>query len=261
MGFISAKVLYKNEEFLACTTSALINTALVNSDPKVAWIFPNGYGYYELTFSNPNNPAGLTGVWITEGVQGQLIDGALSDVQTLLSAGTGTVTPIYNGVFPTVVDPTLAVYTINRTDDGSIAAMQDFMLAYLQWAQPGTIQRTTYSGGVSTYAFSSYSDPTLQGNDTLVSESARLFVTGTAGSLTTGNKWTVTAWINGSAVLNASNVAGVAGTTNGALSTVVTALTADTVYGALGIWSVVGSTIQLSTTTVDDVSLVLTQGT
>lgn len=259
MGFISAKILYKNEEFLACTKSALINTQQVLEDPKVAWIYPNGYGYYQLTFADPQNPAALTGVWITEGPQGQLIDGALSDVQTLLSAGTGTVTPIYNGVFPANTSPTLATYTIDRTDDGTITAMQDFMLAYIDWAQPGTLQRSSYTSGVSRYVFQSYTDPSIQGNDTLVSESARIFTSNVPASLTTGNKYTLTATINGSPVLNASGGVGVAGTTDGALSTVVTALTADSVYGALGTWSVVSGAIQLSTTTVDAVSLAVTQ--
>lgn len=256
MGFISAKILLKNEEFLACTKSALINTVLVSEDPKVAWIYPNGYGYYQLTFADPNKPGALTGVWITEGPQGQLIDGALSDVQTLLSAGTGTVTPIYNGVFPANTDLSLAVYTINRTDDGTITALQDFMLAYLQWAQPGTIQRASYTSGVSQYVFSSYTDPSLQGNDTLVSESARLFLSNAGGALTSGNKWTIRGYINGDLIGTP-----VVGATNGALSTIVTALTADTNYGPLGTYTVSGTSIQLSTTTVDGVSLILTQGT
>lgn len=254
MGFISAKVLYKNEEFLACTKSALINTVLVNSDPKVAWIFPNGYGYYQLTFTDPQNSRALTGVWITEGAQGQLIDGALADVQTLLSAGTGTVTPIYNGVFPTVVDPTATQYTFTRVDDGDIGAMQDFMLAYLPWVIPGTLQRSSYSTGTSTYTFNSYTDPIPQGNDAKTGEVARVFDSNSGGSLTSGNKWSLVAFINGSQVGPK-----VSGTTDGALSTLVTALTADTAYGALGTWSTTGTLIRLTTTTVDDVTTTLTQ--
>lgn len=255
MGFISAKILYKNEEFLACTKTATINTVLVGEDPKAAWIFPNGYGYYQLTFADPNVPGALSGVWIVQGAQGELIDGALSDVQTLLSAGTGTVTPIYNGTFPANTDPSLATYVITRTDDGSITSLQDFMLAYLRWVQPGTLQRT-YSSPTSTYTFQSYSDPTLQGNDVLSSESARLFLSNAGGALTSGNKWTIRGYLNGDLIGTP-----VVGATNGALSTIVTALTADTNYGPLGTYSVSGTSIQLSSTTVDGVSLILTQGT
>lgn len=258
MGFISAKLLFKNEEFLACTKSVLVNSALVSPDPKVAWIYPNGYGYYQITFTDPANPAGLTGVWVTEQGQGMLLDGTLADVQAGLSACCSStpvvVTPVYNGVFPAIVDPSLATYTYTRTDDGTIADLQDFMLAYLKWVVPGTIQRTTYSGGVSTYAFQSYTDPTLQGNDTFVSESSRVFNSNVPAALVSGNKYSLVAVINGSSVGTA-----VSGTTDGALSTLVTALTASGVYGPLGTWSTTGGLIRLTTTAVDSVNLTVTQ--
>lgn len=258
MGFISAKVLFRNEEFLACTKTALINSALVNNDPKVAWIYPNGYGYYEITFSDPAKPAALTGVWVTEGTQGMLLDGALSDVQAGLSSCCSStpvvITPIYNGVFPPLVDPTAATYTYTRIDDGTIADLQDFALSYLKWLIPGTIQRSSYSGGVSTYAFQSLTDPTPQGNDVFVSESSRVFNSNVPAALVSGNKYSLVAYING-------NLVGpkVSGTTDGALSTLVTALTADATYGPLGTWSTTGGLIRLTTTAVDDVNLTVTQ--
>lgn len=257
MGFISALVLFESESFVGCVHQTLINTALVNSDPKIAWVYPNGYGYYQLTMSDPKLGSALTGVWITEGgLEGKLIDGTLADVQAKLSAGTGTITPVYNGTYPPIVDPTAATYTFTRVDDGTVSDAADFELAYLKWIIPGTFQRSSYSSPTSTYVFNSLTDPTPQGNDVLTNESARVFLSNAGGALTTGNKWTIVGYINGSQIAPA-----IVGATNGALSTIVTALTADAVYGPLGTWSVSGTSIQLSTTTVDDVNLTLTQGT
>ena len=259
MAFASALILYQNENFVGCTQTALINSNLVDNNPKQAWIYLNKYGYYMLTFNDPLNPTALTGVWVSEAGQGMLLDGALVGVQSALSSCCGStpivITPVYNGVFPPLTTPSLAVYTYTRIDDGTISDLQDFMLAYLDWAQPGTIQRTSYTSGVSTYAFSSYKDPRPQGNDIFISESARLFLSNVPASLVSGNKYTLTGYINGDLVGTP-----VSGTTNGALSTLVTALTADGNYGPLGTYSVVGGAIQLSSTTQDAVNMTVTQG-
>lgn len=261
MGFVQANVIYKGEEFVGCTKQTLINSALVENDPKQAWVYPNKYGYYLLTFADPNQPGALTGVWVAEkgSDQGVLLDGTLAAVQAGLSACCSStpvvIAGVYNGVFPPIVDRSLAVYTITRTDDGTISDLQDFMLAYLDWAQPvPPLQRPTYSSGTSTYVFSAYTDPRIQGNDVLVSESARLFLSNVPAALVSGNKYSLVGYINGDPVGTA-----VSGTTNGALSTLVTALTADANYGPLGTWSVVSGAIQLSSTTVDSVSLSVTQ--
>lgn len=264
MAFASALILYQNENFVGCTQTALINSNLVDNNPKQAWIYLNKYGYYMLTFADPKDPTALTGVWVSEAGQGMLIDGNLNgtgSVSAALQSCCGStpvvITPVYNGVFPPLTGRTLAVYTITRVDDGTITDLQDFALAYLDWAQPiPAIQRSSYTSGTSTYVLSSFKDPVLQGNDILVSESARLFLSNAPGALTSGNKFTVTSYINGDLVGTP-----VKGATDGALSTLPALLAADANYGPLGTWSVVSGAIQLSSTTQDAVNITVTQAT
>lgn len=258
MAFINAKVIYKNDEFVGCTTSTSINSALVRGTPQQAWISQNRTGFYELTFKDPHTPSTLVGTWITEGDQGMLIDGSVASVNSALSQCCGTdpitVTGPYAAGFPAIVGPTLTLYTFTRTDDGDIGAMEDFMLAYLQWVDPGSLQRTLYSGGVSTYTFNSYTDPTPQGNDSKTGETARVFQSNAPGALTSGYHYLLTGWINGELIGTP-----IAGAADAALSTIATAATSDASFGPLGTWSIVSSKVQLSTSTVDNVSLVVTQ--
>ena len=258
MGFISAKIIYQRNEFVGCVQTALINSALVVGTPRQAWIAPNIYGYWTLTFKDPQVPQALTGIWVTEAGtdgEGALIDGSLSDVQAGLSACCSStpvvIAPFYNGVFPPLTAPVPATYTYTRTDDGSVSDLEDFLLAYARWVIPNTIQRSSYSGGVSTYVFQSYTAPTPQGNDSQTGATARIFTSNVPAALTGGQTYTFRALVNGDPL--GPDLTGMA-----SLAAIVTAANASTAYNAAGTYSSVGGAIQLSSTTVTNAYMTVT---
>jgi hypothetical protein len=255
MSFISAQKLYQNEEFVGGCPAAIFNSNLVSGQPRQAWIYPNGYSYWILTFVDPLKSDALTGTWITENGVGILLDGTVDSVATALSACCGDdpveVTPVYDGVYPSVVDPIVATYTITRVDDGSVTAMQDFMLAYSQWIiSDATFQRSGYNSGtgVSTYVFTAYKDPFPQGNDIITGETARVYSSNAPGALTGGQTYGMDVFHDGDAV--GGPITGAA-----SLAAVVTAATADAVLGAYGTWSTAGGKILLTTTTTTGISI------
>lgn len=253
MSFISAQKLYQNEEFVGGCPAAIFNSERVHGQPRQAWIYPNGYSYWILTFKDPQREDALTGTWINEDEMGILLDGSVADVATALSSCCGNtpvvVTPLYNGIYPNVVDPQIATYTVTRVDDGSVTAMQDFMLAYARWIiSDATFQRSSYASGTSTYTFTSFRDPFPQGNDVITSESARVYSSNTAAALTGGQTYSLHVLHDGDSV--GSAIAGKA-----SLAAVVTAAQADSVLGTYGTWSTASSKIILTTTTTTGVAI------
>lgn len=258
MSQISVVLLFKQGHFLgACTTPQALNTALFTEGPKACWLSKTAYccggdEAYKLTFSKPADINALSGVFVAEAGIGYVIDGTVSDVIAKANGCCGdnaVVTPVYNGTFPAIVFPLAKTYTITRTDNGDLMASDKLMVDYMKYIIDGTYLKTAYSGGVSTYVFQSYSDPIPQGGDTIV-ETARVFTSNTAPSLTGSNVFLVTGVMDGVAY-------SLRGTT--ALSSTVTALNADPVISLYGTWSVSGSTIVLTTKAVDRGTIVIGQ--
>lgn len=258
MGTITAVVIWKQGHFVGqCVTPQALNSARFTEGPKAAWLSSASYccggdEAYKLTYSNPNDINALTGVFVAEDGIGYFLDGTVADVIAKANGCCGdaaAVTPIYNGVFPAVVLPLAKTYTVVRADNGDLMASDKFMVDYMKWIIDGTYLKTAYSGGNSTYVFQSYSDPIQQGNDT-ITETARVFTSNTAPSLTGSNVFNITGVLDSVPYI-------LKGTT--ALSSTVTALNADTVLGAKGTWAVAGSTITLTTTKLDRGTIVIGQ--
>lgn len=261
MGEISALVLWKQGHYLgACTTQHNLNCQKFNDDtPRAAWLSNASYccggdESYKVTMTKPNDPNALSGVWVVEDGLAYFLDGLVSDVVAKCNVCCGTssvVTPVYNGVFPAILLPLAKVYTVSRTDAGTFLAFERFSVDYMNWIIDGTMLRTAYSGGVSTYVFQSYANKVApHGTDTVV-QTPRVFTSNTAPSLTGGNVFIV-----GGVVDNQSY--SVRGTTS--LATTVTALSADPVAKLFGTWAVAGSTITLTSTLNNYGTVVITQG-
>jgi hypothetical protein len=264
MSQISVQVIWKNGAFLKpCQGLQSVNCAVFTDSPRYAWLFRNPYyrgagdEQYQLTFTNPKSVNAISGVFVSEAGIGKLLDAALNgvtDINAVVNScnvccgSSAVVAGKYNGTYPGYVDPLAKTYTVTRTDDSSMLAQEKFELDYLLLIS-GTLLKTGYANGQSTYAFQAYTDPVPVLTDTIV-ETPRVFTSNTAPSL------------SGSNVFQASGVAdgqayNVKGTTS--LAGTVTALTADTIASTLGTWSISGSTIVLTTTTVDYATIVLGQ--
>lgn len=258
MGTISAVIIWKNGHFSgSCNTPQSLNSERFTEGPKKAWLSNLSYccggdEAYKLEVDNPNDINALTGVFVAQDGIGFFIDGTVADVIAKSNVCCGedaTVTPIYNGVFPAIVLPLAKTYTITRADNGDLMAADKFMVDYMKYIIDGSYLKTGYSGGNSTYVFQSYHDPIQHGSDTIV-ETARVFTSNTAPSLSGSNVFRITGVLDSVAY-------DFRGTT--ALGSTVTALTADTVLGPKGTWAVAGSTITLTTKVLDRGTIVIGQ--
>lgn len=257
---ITANVIMKNGHFVGnCVTPQGLNPNLFTEGPKPAWLSKTSYccggdEAYKLTFSNPNDINALSGVFVAEGGDGYFLDGAISDVVSKANGCCGTnaaVTPIYDGVYPTVILPQATTYTVTRTDGGTFLDLERFMVDYMQWIIDGSLTKTSYtpSTGVAVYAFQSYSDPIPQGADSIV-ETARVFNSNTPPTLTGSNVFSV-----------AYRTDTLAGSVKGAtsLAGTVTALNADATASQAGTWSTAGGLIVLTSTKTNSGSVIVTQ--
>lgn len=261
MSEISATVLYKQGHYLgACAIQHNLNCAIFNDDtPRDAWLSNmsaccGGDEAYKVTMTKPiGDPNALSGVWVVEGSVGYFLDGVASDVVAKCNVCCGNssaVTPVYNGTFPPILLPLAKTYTVTRTDLGNFMAYSRFEVDYMDDIIDGTVLRTAYTSGVSTYVFQSYNIAVIpQRGDTVV-QTARVFTSNTAPSLSGSNVY----FMSGSVDNQAYNVRG---TTS--LSTTVTALNADALAKTFGTWAVAGSTITLTSTTNNYATLVLGQ--
>ncbi len=258
MSQITAIVIWKQGHYTgACLTPTSLNADRFTEGPKAAWLSSTSYccggdEALKLELSNPNDINALSGVFVAEDGIGYFLDGTVADAVAKANGCCGTnaaVTPIYNGVYPSVVLPTATVYTVTRTDNGGLMDSDRFMVDYMKWIIDGTYLKTGYSNGVSTYSFQSYSDPIPQGGDTIV-ETPRVFTSNTAPALTGSNVFTVNYRTD-------TVAASFKGATT--LAATVTALNADATASSQGTWSVSGSTILLTSTVTDSGSVVLAQ--
>lgn len=263
MSEIKVQVIWKNGVFLkACQSTQGLNCALFTNSARIAWLKVNQQyngtdEKYEITFKDPKSVNAIKGVWVEVAGVGMLLDAALNgviDVNAVIDNCNGccgtdaTVAGFYNGTYPAFVDPLAKTYTIVRTDDGSMLAQETFMLDYLLMIS-GSLTKTSYSGTQSTYVFKAYSDPVAIGTDT-ITETARVFTSNAAPSLTGSNVLNASGIVDGQAY----HVKG--GTT---VTLTVTALNADTITSPMGTWAVAGSTITLTTLIHDYGTIVLGQ--
>lgn len=267
MGVIfKAFVLYQNEEFLGiCATPQSFNCELMTGTPRLAWLVqnPDGEEQYRVTFQNPFDNNALQGVWISVGSLGSLLNVQTVDqVVSVCNSCCGS-TPSISQAYTTIpfyVQPVAATYTINRQEDGSAIAFQDFSLDYMKNIITGTLLRTAYnsSTSIATYTFSSYKDPIPLGPDVLHSqiadvvtgETARVFTSNAPGALPGGmTNYDMNVQADGTIypVLLATTLAGI-----------VTAANARADLLALGTWSTAAGAIVLTTTSVYLANIVMT---
>lgn len=277
MELVTARKLWESGTFLGdCATAFVLNCKQINMNgPRLAWLVPVGgccglTGQYQLTMQNPNpgndganNAAGIIqGVWV-EGVNGSG-GGALYDALTVAeitdacnaccdaSGAVTVVAPKYNGTFPDVADVTPTLFTFTRADNGGVLDMQRFMLDYLGQYVEGTVIRTAYSGGNSTYTFTAKDDPSKIGTDTYV-ETARTFDSNSVAAGGAGNHYTLQVVSDGTTQTLLDDDA------YNTIALLVTAAQADGTLGALGTWiAQSASVIRLSSTSVKTATLTIT---
>jgi hypothetical protein len=267
MGSILAKKIFQNNALIFSRPGfSAITSEQVNSAPVTAWLVRNPYccggdEELQLTFQQPaSNLNVIKGVWIQAGDQAYLIDGNVDDVVTKLNGCCGTnaqVVQNYAAGLPAWQAPVAKTYTVSRIDDGSVNAITEAQLAYTGEDRgnvlPNSFSRTAYNSGtgVSTYVFQAYSDPRPQGADT-IAETARVFDSNSyATALTGGNFYRAAVSCDGDVV----TVKGTAQT----FASLVTALQADPIAGAMGTWSTSATKVTLTTTVRDAATIVLDQ--
>lgn len=263
MGVIfKATVLYQNEDFLGnCTTQKPFNCALMQGAPRLAWLVQSeGIEQYKVTFDNPNDINALQGVWVSIDGQGTLLNVATVDLVinacNACCGSTPTLASAYSSI-PAFIPPVPATYTMTREEDNSAVAFEDFALDYYKYIIPGSLLRTTYSGGRATYTFSSYKDPVPLGPDVLHSttadlltaETARVFTSNIPGAIPGGmTNYVLTVNADGTIypTVQATTLAGVVTAANTAMG------------AALGTFSTSGGAIVLTTTSVYGAILAVT---
>lgn len=267
MGVIfKAFVLYQNEEFLGiCPNPQSFNCDQMQGTPRQAWLVqnPDGEEQYKVTFQNPFDNNALQGVWISVGPLGsflnvQTVDQVVS-VCNSCCGSTPSIAQAYTTI-PTYTPPVAATYTINRQEDNSAVAFEDFSLDYMKYIITGTLLRTAYNAGtgIATYTFNSYKDPVPLGPDVLHSqmadvitgETARVFTSNVPGALPGGmTNYDMNVQADGVIypVLLATTLAGM-----------VTAANARADLLALGTWSTASGAMVLTSTSVYGANIVIT---
>jgi hypothetical protein len=255
-----------NNEFRA------INCDKITTTPRAAWLIrrPDGELEYSISFQDPGEAGSLKGVWIDQRGKGLLIDGEVADFVSKCNSCCGDdpeVTPIYNGVFPDVVGPVEKDYTVTRTDGGGTTTnLMKFGLDYQKWIIPNSlyVSSTNVGTGVTTYKFKAYEDPAPQkftiyggtpSTDT-VTQTALVFSSNVPAALTSGDHYHVEVFADGTRLGTGKD-----GVADGALSTVVTLLNADPVFNAIGTYALATDKINLTSTAVDSVQIVITNVT
>lgn len=278
---IEARKLWENGSFVGeCATLFPITCDQISTNsPRYGYLIPVGgccglTGQYQLSMGNPNPAATedaslalnaaagvLRGVWVEGG--GGI--GALYDALTTdeifdacnaccdeATAEVYTVAPRYDGVFPEVADITPTVFTFTRADNGDVLAFQRFLLDYLGQYVEGTVKRTAYAGGNSTYTFEAKQDPSKIGADTYV-ETARVFDSNSVAAGGAGFHYTANAVINGVTMPTLDDDA------YNATSDLVTAATGNATWAAQGTWTAPSATVlRLTSTTANTATITLT---
>jgi hypothetical protein len=251
-----ANVLWMNGQYFGnCSTKRTINIPCdqLLSSPVDAWVVrkPECCGNpekYDVSMVNPNNVNALQGVWVAWPGFAAVIDAALADTTTKCNGCCGTNTdtvPILGNNVPDVVAEFDTSYSITRTDDGNQQAFNKFALDYYGQYNQGTLTRSNYAGGVSTYTFQAPKDPKPQGTDAISAETARVFDSNVAPAPSPNLKAQI--WIDGVGQL-ADKVAAT-------LAALQAALAADANYNVYGTWTQSGGALHLSSQTVNNASV------
>lgn len=268
---ITARKLWENGTFVGkcATIFAFPCGRFTGSTPRLGYLIPlggccgNPEGYsLSMEDPYPGDDAAktlngiITGIWLEFDGNGTLIDATtVADVVDECNAccddTESAVTAKYSGVFPTKADVSATTWTIVRADNGGVLDLQRFMLDYLGKYVEGTLSRTLYAGGNSTYVFQAVDDIHAIGADA-ATETARTFDSNAPGAIAGTSHYIANGVINGVTLPTLDDDA------YNALSDVATAATGNTTWASFGTWSVVAGKLRLTSTTAVAASIVLT---
>lgn len=262
MGQITALVIWRNYHFVGKSiVPQTINCNLLAEGLKIAYLLPPaawaGQDEYTLSFANPKNiPGAIKGVFLMENGVPMILDA--KDVQSVNAAcgaccgdaADTNVAAVYNGVFPTNQAPTPTLFTVVRTDDGGSLAQNRFQVDYMAFIIDGSLSKTVNGDGTTTYKFNAFKDPRPVGTD-VITETPRVFLSANVPAHDAAKKYVIDVTVGA----DTTSVEGADDT----LAAAVAAATANATLGAYGTWAVNGTKVQLTTTKVDDVTILVTQ--